>query len=123
MEFIKSKGLSQRKFERIIGVSNGFVNNISKGIGAEKLQRILREFPELNSDWLLNGYGEMILPGVHTQHIGHIFGNAQGVNVTGNVTIATEKDSPVILKERIKHLEELLAEKERLINVLMEGRK
>ena len=36
IDFIKYKGLSQRKFERQIDVSNGFVNNISKGIGAVK---------------------------------------------------------------------------------------
>lgn len=58
--FIRYKGLSQAKFEKSIGASNGFVNNISKGIGAEKLQRILNEFPELNSAWLLYGEGEML---------------------------------------------------------------
>ena len=34
IEFIKYKDLSQRKFEQLVGLSNGFVNNISKGIGA-----------------------------------------------------------------------------------------
>ncbi len=32
-------------------------------------------------------------------------------------------ESNEVLKERVKHLEEMLVEKERLINVLMEGRK
>lgn len=58
--FIKYKGLSQAKFEKAIGVSNGFVNNISKSIGAEKMQRILSVYPELNSKWLLLGEGEML---------------------------------------------------------------
>lgn len=53
--FIKSKGFSQGRFEKEVGLSNGFVNNISKGIGADKLQRILRSFPDLNQSWLLNG--------------------------------------------------------------------
>ncbi len=39
-----------------------------------------------------------------------------------NGSNVVDNNSPV-LKERIKHLEELLAEKERLINVLLEGRK
>ena len=30
--FIKSKGFSQGRFEKEVGLSNGFVNNISKGI-------------------------------------------------------------------------------------------
>lgn len=60
IDFIKFKNLSQAKFEKAIGVSNGFVNNISKGIGADKLQRILNTYPELNSTWLLTGNGEML---------------------------------------------------------------
>lgn len=59
--FIKYKGLSQGKFEKAVGLSNGFVNNISKGIGAEKMQRILSVYPELNSAWLLSGEGEMLI--------------------------------------------------------------
>lgn len=42
------------------GLSNGYVNNISKGIGADKLQRILGAYPMLNQDWLLTGEGEMV---------------------------------------------------------------
>ncbi|WP_288844838.1 hypothetical protein [uncultured Alistipes sp.] len=58
--FIKSQNLSQGKFERLLGFSNGYVNNISKGIGGDKLQRIIGAFPDLNTEWLLTGVGDMI---------------------------------------------------------------
>ena len=58
--FIKTAGLSQARFEKAVGVSNGYVNNISKGIGAEILQRIIRNYPTLNSSWLITGNGEML---------------------------------------------------------------
>lgn len=58
--FIKGKGLSQGRFEKAVGLSNGFVNNISKGIGAEKLQKIISVFPDLNQNWLLTGEGAML---------------------------------------------------------------
>lgn len=58
--FIKEKGLSQSRFEKSVGLSNGFVNNISKGIGADKLQKILCVYPDLNSIWLLTGEGGML---------------------------------------------------------------
>ena len=60
IRFVKYKGLSQKRFEEAVGLSNGYINNISKGIGAEKLQRILSVFPDLNQVWLLTGEGEML---------------------------------------------------------------
>ena len=60
IEFIKYKGLSLSKFEKYVGLSNGYVYNISKGIGSDKLQRILAKFPELNQDWIISGEGEML---------------------------------------------------------------
>lgn len=60
IEFIKSQGLSQGKFEKLLCFSNGYVNSISKGIGGDKLQRIIGKFPQLNTDWLLYGRGNML---------------------------------------------------------------
>ncbi len=60
IKFLKYKKLSQSKFEKCIGAGNGYVNNISKSIGADKLQSIIGNFPELNQDWLLTGNGSML---------------------------------------------------------------
>lgn len=48
VSFLDYKKLSQFKFGKLIGAGNGYVNNIPKGIGGEKLQRILSYFPDLN---------------------------------------------------------------------------
>ena len=45
--YLKEKNISQNKFAKAIGVSPAFVNNISKGIGADKLQRISNIFTDL----------------------------------------------------------------------------
>lgn len=68
IEFIRYKGISQRKFEEVIGASNGYINNISKGIGGIKLQKILSAFPELSQRWLLTGEGSMLVDGQSQQH-------------------------------------------------------
>lgn len=60
IKFIKNRGLSQKQFEKQIGLSNGYVGNISKGLGASKLAEISRQFPELNTEWLLTGEGQML---------------------------------------------------------------
>ena len=59
VRFLKHERLSQAKFATKIGVSGGYVNNISKGIGAEVLMKISNTFPTLNTEWLLTGKGEM----------------------------------------------------------------
>ena len=71
-EFIDSKGLSVRKFEEAVGFSNGafatqYKNN--KSIGSDKIENILCSFPELNTEWLLTGNGEMLKSEVATEVI------------------------------------------------------
>lgn len=61
IEFIKTKNLSQGKFEKIVGLANGYVNNIRKSVTEEKLQKIALTFPELNKMWLLTGEGDMLI--------------------------------------------------------------
>lgn len=56
--FISAQGLTIQEFEQMCNLSNGYVNNIRKGIGDEKLEQILEQFPSLNKDWLLYGIGD-----------------------------------------------------------------
>lgn len=60
-EFLKYKNLSQKKFEEICGLSNGYVNSMRKSIKPETYdEQIAPNFPELNKVWLLLGKGEML---------------------------------------------------------------
>lgn len=58
--FIKYKGLTVKKFELLCGLSNGYVQSMRKGLGTQKLENVLSEFPDLSRDWLLYGEGEML---------------------------------------------------------------
>ena len=82
VQFIKMMHLTQKAFEERCGMGNGYVNSIRKGIGPEKMQDIIRAFPELNREWLLYGEGEMLktnttftgditVTGNGNSHIGH----------------------------------------------------
>ncbi|MDR2806290.1 MAG: helix-turn-helix domain-containing protein, partial [Dysgonamonadaceae bacterium] len=59
-KFTKEINLSISEFEKSIGVANGYVNSISKGIGRDKIEIILEKYPKLNIEWLLTGKGEML---------------------------------------------------------------
>lgn len=58
-EFADNQGISIREFERKCSLGNSFVNHIGQTIGADKLERIIQEYPQLNKDWILYGTGSM----------------------------------------------------------------
>ena len=62
MMFKDYLGIGQAKFEKLAGLSNGYLNQLRNAPGAVKLQSIIYAFPELNKNWLLTGEGEMLLP-------------------------------------------------------------
>lgn len=64
-KFRQYKNLGQGKFEKLSGLSNGYLTQLRKAPGSEKLQRILCAFPELNRTWLLTGEGEMLTSASH----------------------------------------------------------
>lgn len=60
--YCKAENLPITVFEKSIGVSNGYVNAISKSIGIEYLNKIIEIYSNLNIEWLLTGKGEMLKP-------------------------------------------------------------
>lgn len=62
-EFIDSKGITNQRFEKEVGFSNGaFASQLknNKTIGVDKLENIINVYPELNPAWVLTGKGSMI---------------------------------------------------------------
>lgn len=62
VSYLKYKKLSQARFEKSIGMSNGYVNNIRQSIQPDKLLKIAQYYPDLNISWLMIGElgGEML---------------------------------------------------------------
>lgn len=81
-EFILYKGLSVAEFERICGLSNGYVRKVKNSLGRRGLSDILRNFPDLNKDWLLTGEGEMLNPAYSNNKV-TMNGNENVSNIGG----------------------------------------
>ena len=62
-KFCKLENITVSAFEDRIGVSNGYVNSISKSVGVDKIEAILENFPNINLEWLLCGKGSMLKEG------------------------------------------------------------
>lgn len=110
LEFIKFLDIPVRKFEEECSMSNGYVSSMRKGLGERKLQKVLDRYPQLNREWLLYGEGEMTkdVPPHKLQE------SKEDVNV---VRVLEEKI--VMLENIIEHYEKLLAQKDILIDKLL----
>lgn len=60
IQFMKHKGMGQSKFEKTVGLSNGYINQLRNSPSIQKIEMIIGTFPELNRAWLLTGEGEML---------------------------------------------------------------
>ena len=59
-EYVSFKNMKVSYFEKEIGVSNSYVNNIVNSVSPQKIKIIREKFPDLSIEWLLTGEGEMI---------------------------------------------------------------
>jgi transcriptional regulator with XRE-family HTH domain len=111
--FIEYKGITVKKFEELCGLSNGYISSMRKGFGTDKLNNVLKIFPELNREWLLYGEGEMLNPKV-------IQNNQNGDNIQGHsVTVnKTEKDYLEIIKRQSEQLSKSQEQIDRLLSII-----
>lgn len=63
-QYIDLKGISVSAFERSIGMSNAsFGKSLKSGgaIGSDKLENILKTYPDISPTWLMTGVGDMLI--------------------------------------------------------------
>ena len=71
--FLEHLKIGQKKFEENVGLSNGFVNNIGVSITSKSINKISSKYPQLNTDWLLTGQGEMLQSNWKDSHVSRTF--------------------------------------------------
>lgn len=70
IDYLAFKKIGQNRFEKMAGVSNGYIHNLKNAPKTPILTKILQAAPDLNKVWLLTGEGEMLttspasIPGV-----------------------------------------------------------
>lgn len=119
-EFISSKGINISDFERLCGLSNGYVHKIKNSVGKRGLTDIQRVFPELNTDWLLTGEGEMLNPSISQSVTGShntaVAGNGNQVNTS---TLIEELAAQRRLTEKVQmQLDKSQEQIDRLLTLL-----
>lgn len=111
LNFMKYKGLSQKRFEMLVGLSNGYINNSSDPTSS-KLEKVLSAFPDLSPEWLVTGKGEMLrsegFSALRQQNVGDHGKNVVEVKETGNTgtlqdIIATKDKEIAWLRSVVEH--------------------
>lgn len=60
LEYLKYKKISAREFSATIGVSSTYVSSMRVSIQPDKVNSIAKQYPDLNTGWLLTGEGVML---------------------------------------------------------------
>lgn len=105
MKFMSYREMSASRFERMCGLSNGYFNKLRNAPGLDKIDKMLRVFPELNREWVLTGEGSMLNDGYTTFE-------PVGLATPMSPTAMTETEKEVVL------LQAKLEEKEKMIDLL-----
>lgn len=62
LEFLRLLDIGQNSFEKKCNISTGYISNNKGSFGSKIISRISVAYPELNTEWLLTGEGEMLKP-------------------------------------------------------------
>lgn len=60
LQYLEHIGVAQSAFEKRVGISNGYVNNLKGSIGSTIIGKISKAYPDLSTMWLLTGEGSML---------------------------------------------------------------
>ncbi len=110
-KYLKYKNLNARNFEQACKVANGYLKKQQKGkgsIGSDIIERIHKQYFDLNILWLLSGKGDMLGEDP----------NANNTKAEEHAPLYTTEEKIKLLSERISMLEAALADKEKIIALL-----
>lgn len=114
-DYIKHKGISERKFSMSIGVSPTYISSMRKSLQPDKMNRIVEKYPDLNLQWLMTGEGEM-LRNSHVDEL-NVFENDTfaDVNSLNPDFMNVFNEMMKVITEQSSHIGSLISQHDRLI--------
>ncbi|MEM5564815.1 hypothetical protein WNY78_06850 [Psychroserpens sp. AS72] len=64
IQLLSALNLSARQFDISIGSANGYTLRMQKNnasVGSDVIERIIKEYPQINLVWLITGQGDMFI--------------------------------------------------------------
>lgn len=113
-EYLKHINISAYNFEKTCSIANGYLKKQSRGkgtIGSEILEKISAQYPDLSLTWLITGKEKMLKEGYQYEILPNQTLAEPEALYTTNQTIKS-------LREKIAILENIIADKEKIISLL-----
>lgn len=106
VQYLDYKGISKNRFYIQTGIGNGTLDK--KGaISSDSIEKIFKEFTDLNLIWLMTGHSEMIIdPTTKDKHYEDF--------VQGKHNIPLNEDAPIVKETNVDYKEKYYATLERL---------
>jgi transcriptional regulator with XRE-family HTH domain len=112
-ELIDYKNISINSFAKKVGASNSYFNKLIKNsttIGSDKLECILKAYPEINPVWLISGKGKMILDDFDAINVANEPREVYGINYQEEYKllqerVALQQETIEMLREKIRFLD------------------
>jgi len=112
--FVEKKGISLNKFSQQLGVSNSYFSKMIKNkasVGSDIIENILRFYPEINTNWLLTGTGDMLYGSTTSKEASNLPAGPCKQCELRDMIIAKQEDSIELLKDKISQLHKQLKDK------------
>lgn len=117
LKFLDCMGISRRSFEKAIGAGNAYIANMTEGPSTKVIERICKQYPQLNRVWFVTGEGEMFNGGIFNESSSTVSIDAHGNNSSNRGISMDGSDSGII-----DFLKSQLSDKERFIKMLMDDK-
>lgn len=119
-EIISDLHISQSMFEDTIGASRGTIAHLDNAISSKLLTKITTKFPQVSSDWILTGRGEMYLDNIPST-IEQIESKEQTTSRTRELLNEIEKQRLIIARfqSQIEKANEQITKCQEHINILI----
>lgn len=114
--YLQHKGIPHTRFEKEIGLSNGYLNTQLKrnsDLGESVIRKIVDNCLDMDMVWLITGRGNMLKNSPSSTY-------NQPQSPVNNTIVTELKERITELKDRITDLKDMIATKDELINIMRE---
>jgi len=113
IQLLDALNLSARQFDLSIGSGNGYTLRMQKNnasVGSDVIERIIKEYPQINLVWLMTGKGDMFVSQPEAKPLRSITEIKASIDARIKAEASeTDKKTKALLKELQKEIDDIIS--------------